>query len=65
MGRVSAAELQDHTIGLAYPVGKNEIKKHLEKKGATEKVRGVFNLLPDKKYNSPLELSQALGEVEY
>ena len=65
MARLSATELQSEIGGLDYPVGKEEIKKHLKSKGVSEQVMGVFSLIPDKKYNTPIELTQALGQVEY
>ena len=51
-------EVQESLKGIDYPVQKKELIQHAKKHGADKDVMEVLEGLPDKEYNSPIEVSE-------
>jgi hypothetical protein len=64
MAKVNPVQVQKFLGGLDYPVSKQDLLKHAEQEGADENVRSTLEQIPDQKYETPADVSQAIGEVE-
>lgn len=64
MGNVSPAQVQDYLEGIDYPVNKNDLKKHAKDQGANQEVIDLLDKLPEKDYNSPVDVNKEVGKVE-
>ena len=64
MAKVNPIEIQKHLKGVDYPARKEELIQHAQQQGADEKVREILEQLPDEEYETPAEVSKAVGEME-
>jgi len=64
MAKVNPIELQKHLKGVDYPASKEELIEHAEQQGADEKIREILEQLPDEEYETPAEVSKAVGNIE-
>lgn len=60
--QTSPIEVQKALKDIDYPVNKEKLVQHAKKHGANEEVMDVLEGLPDKDYNSPIEVSEAFNE---
>ena len=56
--QTSPIEVQKALKDIDYPVHKKDLIQHAKKHGADEEVMEVLEGLPDKEYNSPIEVSE-------
>ena len=56
--QTSPIEVRKALKDVDYPVKKKELMQHAKKHGANEDVMEVLEGLPDKEYNSPIEVSE-------
>lgn len=61
---VNPIQLQKYLKGMDYPAGKDDILKKAEQEGADESVRATLQKLPDETYQTPADVSQAIGRIE-
>ena len=47
-----------------YPVSKNDLLKQVHDQGGDENVRATLEKLPDKTYQTPADVSEAIGRIE-
>jgi hypothetical protein len=47
-----------------YPVSKNDLLKHVQDQGGDESVRGTLEKIPDKTYQTPSDVSEAIGQIK-
>ncbi len=64
MAKTNPVQLQKYLKGLDYPASKNEIVGHAEKHGGDKQVLDTLRRLPDEKYQTPADVSQAVGKIE-
>jgi hypothetical protein len=64
MAKVNPVQVQKFLGGLDYPAGKEDLMKRAEQEGADENVRSTLEKIPDQKYETPADVSQAIGKVE-
>lgn len=64
MAKVNPVQVQKFLGGLDYPASRQDLLKHAEQEGAEENVRSTLEQIPDQKYETPADVSQAIGEVE-
>jgi len=57
-------QVQKYLKGVDYPVDKQGLLEKAREEGADENVMNLLNQLPDKSYNSPKDVSRAIGEIE-
>lgn len=55
-------DVQKALGGVDYPVGRNELVSKAEDNGADESVLAALKSLPDKEFDGPSAVSQALGK---
>jgi hypothetical protein len=61
---INPIQIQKFLKGVDYPASKNDLLKNAERQGADEDVRGTLERLPDEEYESPADVSQALGNID-
>lgn len=64
MAKVNPIQLQKHLKGVDYPASKEQLVQHAQKQGADDTALSVLNQLPDEEYESPTDVSEAVGEIE-
>jgi hypothetical protein len=64
MARVNPVQLQKDLKGMDYPANKQDLIEHAKRQGADENVRSTLEQLPDQNYETPAEVSKAVGELE-
>lgn len=64
MSKVNPIQMQKYLKGMDYPAGKKELLEHAKKSGADENVCATLERLPDEQYDTPAEVSKAVGKIE-
>lgn len=64
MAKVNPIQLQKHLKGVDYAASKEQLVQHAQKQGADDTALSVLNQLPDEEYESPTDVSEAVGEIE-
>ncbi|BAZ24743.1 hypothetical protein NIES4073_56410 [Kalymmatonema gypsitolerans NIES-4073] len=64
MAKVNPIQLQKHLKGVDYPASKEQLIQHAQKQGADDTAISVLNQLPDEEYESPTDVSEAVGDIE-
>ena len=64
MAAVSPREVEKALKGIDYPARKQELIKCAESNNAEEVVRRVIESLPDQTYNTPIDVTKAIGEMD-
>lgn len=64
MAKVNPIQLQKHLKGVDYPASRQDLIEHANKQGADDNVRSVLEQLPDEEYETPAEVSKAVGDIE-
>jgi hypothetical protein len=61
---VSPIQIQKFLKGVDYPASKSDLLKNADREGADEEVRTTLEQLPDEEYESPADVSEALGNID-
>lgn len=64
MASINPIQLQKHLKGMDYPASKDELLQQAQKNGADKNAIAVLERLPDEEYETPAEVSKAVGELE-
>jgi hypothetical protein len=65
MAKVNPIQLQKHLKGVSYPATKQDILAKAEQNGTMDdNVRDVLNALPDRKYDKPTDVTQAVKNID-
>ena len=64
MARINPIQLQKFLGGIDYPAEKKTLLDTARKQGADENAMLVLEQLPEQKYNSPNDVSEAVGKLE-
>jgi len=64
MEKVNPIQLQKYLKGLDYPVNKKELISAAKKNGADKAVNSLLNMLPERDYQTPVDVSKELGKIE-
>ena len=64
MATVNPVQVQKFLGGLDYPASKQDLIKRAEQEGADEDVRSTLEQLPGQEYETPADVSKAIGELE-
>ena len=62
--KVNPVQVQKFLKGVDYPADKNELIQAAKDEGADENVISMLESLPDEEYQTPADLSQAIGAEE-
>jgi hypothetical protein len=63
MADVNPIQIEKYLKGVDYPADKNELIKKAQQNGADENVRDTLNQLPNQKFDSPADVSKAVGAI--
>lgn len=64
MAKVNPVQLQKDLKGMNYPASKQDLLKHAQQKGADENVCATLEKLPDREYETPTDVSKAVGQID-
>ena len=64
MAKVNPIQLQKHLKGVDYPASKEDLIEHAKQQGADENALSALQQLPDEQYETPADVSKAIGETE-
>jgi hypothetical protein len=64
MATVNPIQLQKYLKGLDYPASKADLITKAQQEGADENVRATLDKLPDDSFETPADVSQAVGKIE-
>jgi hypothetical protein len=64
MGHINPIQLQKYLKGMDYPAKKNDLLQQAKKNGADNSVSKVLDKLPEKEYETPADVSKAVGKIE-
>jgi hypothetical protein len=62
-GRANPVEVQSFLDGVSYPTRKGELIREAERSGARSAVRSTLERLPEERFESPTEVSEAIGKL--
>lgn len=60
---LSPAQIQQYLGGVDYPCSKDDLVEHAREEGADENVIDIIEGLPMDRFNSPNDVSEAMGEM--
>lgn len=64
MAKVNPIQLQKHLKGMDYPASKQDLINHAKQQGADENALSALETLPDEQYETPADVSKAIGQEE-
>lgn len=64
MSPVNPIQVQKYLNNVDYPASKQDLMKTAEREGADDDIRSTLERLPDETYDSPVDVSQAIGKLE-
>ncbi len=64
MAKVNPIQLQKNLNEVNYPLSKKDLIMYAEQKGVDEQVLRLLKQLPSKQYETPTDVSQAIGDRE-
>jgi hypothetical protein len=64
MANVNPVQVQKYLKGVNYPASKNDLLKQADDQGGDKDVRATLEKLPDKTYQTPVDVSEAIGQIE-
>ena len=64
MPHANPVEVEKSLKGMNYPAKKNDLIKHAQQQGATQDILETLKDLREENFNSPVEVSKAVGEVD-
>lgn len=64
MAKVNPVQLQKHLKGVNYPASKQQLIDRAKQQGADEKAISALEQLPDQEFDTPTEVSQAVGALK-
>jgi hypothetical protein len=62
-GHVSPAIVEKYLAGMHYPAEKKKLVVNAQNKAAPDDVMNLINKLPDKTYNSPIDITKEIGKI--
>ena len=63
-GDVNPVQVQKFLGGIDYPASKQKLVDTAKKQGADDRVLNLLKKLPDKQYDGPTDVTQAIGKLE-
>lgn len=64
MAKVNPVQIQTFLSGVDYPASKDDLVKHAKEQGADDNVQQMLQSLPDQQFQTPADISQAVGKLE-
>ncbi len=64
MAGVNPIQIEKFLKGIDYPAKKADLIKRAEQNGADEQVRATLQQLPEQQFDSPADVSKAVGAID-
>ena len=64
MVRVSPAQVEKSIKGIRFPASRQELLEQAESNNANNDVLTILENIPDKQFNSPVDISKAIGKMK-
>lgn len=64
MAVVNPVQIQKFLKGVDYPASKQDLIEHAKEQGADENVFSTLEQMPDEQYETPADVSKAIGNIE-
>ncbi len=64
MAQANPIQIQKHLKGVDYPASKQELIEHAQQQDADENVLSLLDQLPEQEFETPAEVSKAIGDLE-
>lgn len=64
MAQANPIEIQKYLKGTNYPASKQDLVSHAKEQGADDDTISVLEKLSEDQYETPADVSKAVGEVE-
>lgn len=64
MAKINPVEVQKALKGVDYPAEKKDIVRTAEEHGASEEIRSALGKLPDKSFETPADVNEAIGDIQ-
>lgn len=64
MSKVNPIQVQKFLGGIDYPASKQELIQKARQEGADQEVVSTLERMPGDRYNSPNDVSEAIGKLE-
>ena len=64
MAKVNPIQVQKFLSGVNYPASKDDLIKKAQQEGASQDVVSTLQQMPGDRFNSPNDVSQAIGKIE-
>lgn len=64
MPKINPIQLQKYLVGVDYPASKEDLVKQARAHGADENDVQMLKNLPDQSFQTPADVSQAVGKLE-
>lgn len=65
MDKVNPIQVQKHLKGMEYPASKEDIVKQAKDGGADKELCEFLDRLPDEQYDTPADVSKAIGQLNH
>ena len=64
MVKVSPAQVEKYIKGIKFPASKQQLLQQAEINNANDDVLNILENVPDKEFNSPIDISIAIGKMK-
>ncbi|HWS84150.1 MAG TPA: DUF2795 domain-containing protein [Ktedonobacteraceae bacterium] len=64
MPHANPVEVEKYLKGVNYPAKKNDLVKHAQQSGASQDILETLKDLREENFNSPVDVSKAVGEID-
>jgi hypothetical protein len=64
MPHANPVEVERYLKGVNYPAKKNDLIKHAQQNGASQDILETLKDLREENFNSPVDVSKAVGEID-
>ena len=64
MAKVNPVQVQKYLGGIDYPADKRQLVQRAQEQGADDDVRELLERLPMERFNSPNDVSEAIGKAQ-
>ncbi|PSR12292.1 hypothetical protein C8255_26820 [filamentous cyanobacterium CCP3] len=64
MATVNPIQVQKFLKGIEYPASKQDVIEHAKQQGADENICSTLEQMPEDEFETPADISKAIGEIE-
>ncbi len=64
MVKINPIEVQQALKGVDYPATKEDLVNTAQNQGASQEIRSALDKLPNKTFDTPADVNEAIGDVQ-